>query len=58
MTKRLEILREAAGEVLGETVAEILLLGIFTHVDERQHDERGFVRQGKRRRLRLLSDEC
>jgi hypothetical protein len=36
-------LREGCGEVFRDTVAEILLLGVVTHIDERQHDERGFV---------------
>ena len=50
-------LGEVSGNVLGDAVAEILLLGIVAHVDEGQHDDGGFVGQGKRRRLRLLSDE-
>ena len=40
-------LREIGGEVLGDAVAEIVLLGIFAHVDERQHDDGGFVGQGQ-----------
>ena len=48
---------EVSGDVFGDAVAEILLLGIFAHVDEGQHDDGGFVGQRKGRRLRLLSDE-
>ena len=55
MTKRLEILREVRGEVFGDTVTEIFLLGVFTHVGEGQHDDGGLVGQRQRRRLRLLS---
>ena len=50
-------LGEIGGEVLGDAVAEILLLGVVAHVDEGQHDDGGFVGQRQRRRLRLLSDE-
>ena len=47
MTNRLEMRGEVAGEIFGDAVAEILLLGVFAHVDEGQHDDGGFVGQGK-----------
>ena len=50
MTNRPEMLGEVSGQVFGDTVAEILLLGITTHVDEGQHDDGGLVGQGQRRR--------
>ena len=56
MTNRLEMLREVSGEVFGDAVAEIVLLGVVTHVDKGQHDDGGLVGQGQRRRLRLLRD--
>ena len=40
-------LGEVGGEVLGDAVAEILLLGIVAHVGEGQHDDGGFVGQGQ-----------
>ncbi len=36
MTKRLEMRGEIGGDVLGDTIAEILLLGIVAHVDKGQ----------------------
>ncbi len=39
-------LREVGDEVFGETVAEILLLRVLTHVDKGQHDDGGLVGQG------------
>jgi hypothetical protein len=36
-------LREIGDQVLGDTVAEIFLLGIAAHVDERQHRDRRLV---------------
>ena len=49
MTNRLESLERVGGEVLGDAVAEILLLGVVAHVDEGQHDDGGFVGQRQRR---------
>ena len=43
MTKRLEILERSAGQVFGDAIAEVVLLGIFAHVDKRQHDDGRFV---------------
>ena len=40
-------LREVRRNVFGDAVAEILLLGIITHVGEGQHDNGGFVGQGQ-----------
>src|SRR5262249_33337998 len=41
-------LGKIAGEDFGEAVAEILLLGVFAHVDEGQDDNRRLVGQRKR----------
>ncbi len=41
-------LGEVTGEHFGEAVAEILLLGVSTHIDEGQHDDGGLVGQGQR----------
>ena len=38
-------LREIGDEVLGDPVAEILLLGVAAHVDEGQHGDGGLVGQ-------------
>ena len=47
MTKRLEMLGEVGGDVFGDAVAEIVLLGIVAHVGEGQDDDGGFVGQRK-----------
>src|SRR5262249_50204016 len=51
-------LREIRGKVFGDAVAKILLLRVLAHVGEGQHDKGGFVGQGQRMRLRLLSNKC
>ena len=56
MTNRLEMLGEIGGEDFGEAVAEIVLFGVFAHVDEGQHDDGGFVGQRKRRWRGLAED--
>ena len=43
MTNRLEMRERASGDLLSHTIAEILLPGIATEIDERQDDDRGFV---------------
>ena len=48
---------EVAGEHFGDAVAEVLLLGVFAHVDEGQHDDGGFVGQ-RQRRWRGLGAGC
>src|SRR5215207_8268393 len=40
---------EVGGEHFGDAVAEVVLLWVFAHVVERQHDDGGLVRQGQRR---------
>jgi hypothetical protein len=42
-------LREIGDQVLGQAIAEILLLDIATHVREGQHGDRRLVRHGRRR---------
>src|SRR4029077_10613548 len=41
--------RQAGDDVLDEAIDEILLLGVATHVLERQHGDGGLVRQQQRR---------
>src|SRR6266851_5865848 len=45
---------EGGGQVIGDAIAEIFLLGVVTHVDEGQHGDGGLIRQceswGLRRR--------
>ena len=50
MTKRLEIWERSEVRDFGDTVAEVVLLGIFAHVVEGQDDDGGFVGERKRRR--------
>ena len=40
-------LGEVGGDVFGDAIAEIVLLGIVAHVDEGQDDDGGFVGQGQ-----------
>ena len=37
---------EICGEDFGDAVAEVVLFGIFAHVVEWQHDDRGLIGQG------------
>ena len=45
-------LRQVGDHVLGDAVAEILLLGIAAHIGERQHGDRGLVRHRRARPAR------
>ena len=46
-------LRQGGDDVLDQTIAEIILLGIAAHVLEWQHRDRGFVRDRRRSYHRL-----
>jgi len=48
---------EIASEHFGQTVAEVVLLGIITEIHQRQDYERGFLGQGQRWRQRLVSKQ-
>src|SRR5262245_7996789 len=39
--------RKARDQVLGDAVGEVLLIGVATHVDERQHCDRRAVGEGQ-----------
>ena len=45
--KQTRDLGEVTGDIFRDSVAEVVLLGIFAYVDEGQDDDGGFVGQGK-----------